>query len=141
MHNIISFIDPCDDSNSSGERMEEGLNGMVVWPNYIPRGFQVVGRGSRGDIWPARWNVPSGSRFSFTLALLHRWASVPQKAPSASAPTPNSSDESTEDESECSTTADDLTTIATVSSVDSGSEAGTMSEEPIAVGKRHLVSL
>jgi len=140
----IVFADPGDDSCTSGEEMEEGLNGMVPWPDRIPRIFPAPGHESKGDIQPTprpRQCVHQGNRLARSVALLHRRQGVRQRALSASAATPSGSDTGTGYESESSTTTEDLSTTASLSSIGGGSEIGALCSEPIAEEKRHLVSL
>jgi len=104
------------------------------------------------------------------LLPMNQWQGMQQRALSASASTPSSSDDSAELNSECGTTmgllpmnqwqgmqsssdatakyqsecsasTDDLTTVASLLSFNSGSEMGSFSWEPGALGERQLVSL
>jgi len=142
----IIFIDTRDgdDSSESLHEMEEGLNGMVSCRNHTPWSLAVAEHGSRGDIQSNRrvgWCVRQGSRPDGSMTWMHERRVVRQRALSASTPMTRISDARAEYESECSTTAGDLTTTVSLSCIDSGSEVGTLYGEPMAVGKRILVSL
>jgi len=124
--------------------MEEGLNSMVHWPDRVPRSFPGGNLGSNASNQPmqrSRRRFYQGWRLTASVALLQRPQAMRQRALSASTPTPCSPVASKGYQSECSTNAEDLTTTASLSCIDSGSEMGNLSGEPIAVKESHLVSL
>jgi len=135
----------CSDSLGDGEDdMEEGLNSMAHWPDRVPRSFPGGDLGSKSSNQPTQRShrrFHQGWRLTASVALLHRPQAMRQRSLSASTPTPCSPVACKGYESECSTNAEDLTTTAALSCLDSGSEMGNLSGEPIAVKESHLVSL